>query len=92
MQLFIDRPAGLWPAVHDTSFHFIFHVCELLAAFETIFFKSLFDNNNKRTEYEPSQFGSNREHIAAALAPYMCNAAAANSVKQAASDVVVEDK
>ena len=46
---------------------------------------------------EPSQFGSNREHFAAALALYMCNAAAgaaaaaAASVEQEASDVVVED-
>ena len=31
------------------------------------------------------------EHIAAALAPYMRNAAAANNIEQAASDVVVED-
>ena len=58
--------------------------------------------NNKRTVCEPSQFGSNREHIAAALALYyyyyylalyMCNAAAAAraSVEQEASNVVVED-
>ena len=30
--------------------------------------------NYKRTECEPSQFGSNREQIASTFAPYMLNA------------------
>ena len=71
------------PDIH--SIHTPFH----LSYQHIIHCKFLF---NKRTECEPSQFGSNSEHIAAALAPYRRNAAAAaNNVKQAASDVVVED-
>ena len=37
--------------------------------------------HTERTEGEPSQFRSNKEHIAAALTPYMRNAAAAGAIQ-----------